>query len=270
MSRHFIIPDRQAKPGVPLDHNRWLGYAIQEYKPDVLVDLGDAADFPSLSSYASAREREGQRLRKDIEVANQADDMLEEAMGSFRPKNKIRLYGNHENRLERFLSEHPVLEGSVGLELLGVEERGWKAVPYKHGAPNVVVVDGVHYAHYFTNVNTGRAIGGNASYKLNAIGAAFVQGHVQGYDIGSKQYATGRVIRGIVAGSCYLHDEEYKGVANRHWRGAVVLNEVKDGEFSEMPLTMDYLCRKYEGMPLTRFLQRKYRNAKERFSIASA
>src|SRR5690606_39763041 len=54
-------------------------------------------------------------------------------------------------------------------------------------------------------------------------------------DIGTKQYATGRVIRGVVAGSCYLHDESYKGNANSHWRGIVVLNAVyPDGRFSVM------------------------------------
>lgn len=68
--RHFIIPDRQAKPGVPLDHNRWLGYAIADYKPDRLIDLGDDVDFPSISSYNSKLEQEGQRLLKDIEAAN--------------------------------------------------------------------------------------------------------------------------------------------------------------------------------------------------------
>lgn len=267
--RHFIIPDRQAKPGVPLDHNKWLGLAIAEYQPDRLIDLGDAADFPSISSYNSKREAEGQRLSEDIAAAIKADDILFEHMGDFRPKSMTRLMGNHEHRLERFLSEHPVLEGTVGIEALGHKERGWDFIPYRYGSPQVKELDGVAYAHYFANVNTGRPIGGTATYKLAAIGSPFVQGHVQGYDIGTKQYATGRTIRGIVAGSCYLHDEEYKGMANNHWRGAVILNEVENGQFSEMPLTMDYLCRKYEGMSLSRFMQRKYKNAKNRFTVAN-
>lgn len=266
--RHFILPDRQAKPGVPLDHNRWLGYAIAEYQPDRLIDLGDDVDFPSISSYNSKKEQEGQRLCKDIEAANKADEILFESMGKFRPKSMHKLEGNHNDRLTRFLNEHPVLEGIVSFNLLDYKKNGWVYVPYDHGSPQPIELDGLTYAHYFANVNTGKPIGGNASYKLGAIGTAFVQGHVQGYDIGTKQFATGRTIRGIVAGSCYLHDEEFKGAANRHWRGAVILNEVENGSFSEMPLTMDYLCRKYEGMPLTRFLQRKYKNAKERFILA--
>lgn len=270
IKRHFVIPDRQAKPGVPLDHNRWLGLAIAEYQPHRLIDLGDDVDFPSISSYNSAKDQEGQRLIRDFEAANRADDILFEAMGKFRPKSMDKLEGNHNERLKRFLAQHPVLEGIITDELFNHKKHGWNYVPYRYGSPDIIERDGLSYAHYFANANTGKPIGGNASYKLTAIGSPFVMGHVQGYDIGTKQYATGRTIRGIVAGSCYLHDEEYKGAANKHWRGAVVLNEVENGQFSEMPLTMDYLCRKYEGMPLSRFLQRKYRNAKDRFSLANS
>lgn len=270
MARHFILPDRQAKPGVPLDHNRWLGRAIAEYRPDVLIDLGDNADFPSVSTHSpvGSLDKEGARLQRDIEAAQEADALLFEGMGKWRPKRMVRLRGNHEDRLDRYLRLNPVLEGIIGLHLLADDD--WEIVPFSNGAPGVIVVDGIHYAHYFANPNTGRPIGGTATYKLAAIGSPFVMGHVQGYDIGTRQYATGRVIRGIVAGSCYIHDEPYKGQANAHDRCAVVLNEVKNGRFSEMPLTLDYLCRKYENTTLARYLQRRYRRAKERFSLARA
>jgi hypothetical protein len=270
MRRHFIIPDRQARPGVPLDHNLWLGEAIAEYRPDVLIDLGDNADFPSVSTHSApgSLDKEGMRLSLDIEAAQEADRILFAGMGKFRPKRMVRLRGNHEDRLDRYLRLNPVLEGIIGLNLLNDGE--WEIVPFSNGAPGVKVIDGISYAHYFANPNTGRPIGGTATYKLAAIGSPFVQGHVQGYDIGTRQYATGRVIRGIVAGSCYLHDEPYKGAANSHDRCAIVLNEVRDGRFSEMPLTIDYLSRKYAGTSVARFLQRKYRNAKERFSLARA
>lgn len=267
--RHFVIPDRQAKANVPLDHNRWLGYAIREYRPDRLIDLGDDADLESLSSYSSNKEKEGQRLWKDIEAANMADDILFEAAGPIDwNMTEDKLMGNHNERLRRFINEHPLLEGVIGFDLFNHKKHGWNFHPYFHSSPEIILLDGLSYAHYFTNINTGNAIGGNANYKLGAIGTPFVQGHVQGYDIGTKQFATGRTIRGIVAGSCYLHDEDFKGHANQHWRGAIILNEVEDGNFSEMPLTMDYLCRKYEGMPLKRFLQRKYKHAKDRFTLA--
>lgn len=267
--RHFVIPDRQVKRGVPLDYNRWLGYAIRDYEPDRLIDLGDDGDFPSLSSYSSALEKEGARLKDDIETINYADELLFESMGTFRPVSMHKLMGNHNERLCRFLNDNPVLQGLIDFDLFNHKQLGWNFHPYFHGTPAIIELDGLSYAHYFAYVNSGKAIGGTASYKLAAIGAPFVQGHVQGYDIGTKQFATGRTIRGVVVGSCYLHDEPFKGHANTHFRGALVLNEVEKGNFLEMPLSMDYLCRKYEGMGVARFLQRKYKNAKQRFSLAS-
>lgn len=268
--RHFCIPDTQTKAGVPLDHFRWLGYAINEYQPDRIIHLGDHYDFGSVSRHSApgSKDKEGARILTDINAGNAALSLLSESMGGYKAGSMHILRGNHEYRLNRFIAENPVLEGVVGEHLFNDSKLGWKPVGYSNGSPQGVELDGVWYAHFFANPNTGKPIGGTAGYKLAAIGAPFVQGHVQGYDIGTKQYATGRTIRGIVAGSCYLHDEEYKGMANAHWRGAVVLNEVERGEFSEMPLTMDYLCRKYEGMGLTRFMQRKYKNAKEKYSVA--
>lgn len=265
--RHFIIPDTQVKDGVPLDHFYWLAEAINDYKPDRIIHLGDHWDCHSISSYAAKKQQEGERLVNDIVAGNHALNVLKNNV-TWQPKTMHILRGNHENRIERFVNDNPVMDGLVGYHLFNDEQLGWKVVDYKNGNPQAIELDGVYYAHFFSNPNTGRPIGGGANYKLAAIGSPFVQGHVQGYDIGTKQYATGRVVRGIVAGSCYLHDEPYKGMANDHWRGAVVLNEVQRGNFSEMPLTLDYLCKRYEGMTLARFMQRKYKRAKERFTVA--
>lgn len=268
--RHFILPDRQIKPGVPLHHNRWIGQAIRDYAPDVLVDIGDNADFPSMSQHSAigSKDKEGQRLFRDIAAANEGERLLRQGMGDFKPKRMVRLRGNHENRLLRYLDANPVLEGLIGLHLL--DDDGWEVVPYFNGSPGVVHIDGIAYAHYFANPNSGKPIGGTIANRLAKIGSSFVQGHQQGLLQGNLQYATGVIRHGIVAGSAYLHDEEYKGVANAHWRGVVVLNEVRNGQFCEMPLTLDYLCRKYEGMSLARFLQRNVRGAKDKFSLARA
>ena len=39
--RHLIIPDAQIKPGQNLDHIDWAAKAIVEYRPDVIVVIGD-------------------------------------------------------------------------------------------------------------------------------------------------------------------------------------------------------------------------------------
>lgn len=267
--RHLIIPDTQVKHGVPIDHMRWAGYAVKDYGPDSVVHLGDHWDSHSMSTYDApgSMAMEGARVVDDIAAGNEALTLLTKSMGRFKGR-KVLLRGNHEYRMERMVNATPKLAGIMGYHLYNDVGLGWEVIPYFCGAPGQVVIDGITYAHYFAAVNTGRAIGGTANNKLNHIGEPFVQGHVQGYDVGSKQYATGKIKQGIVAGSYYLHDEDYKGMANSHWRGILVLNEVRDGSFCVMPLTMDYLCRKYEGVALDVFLRRKYRNAAQRFTLA--
>ena len=270
--RHFCIPETQCAPGHPTAHLRWIGKAIAEYEPDVVIHLGDHWDMPSASTWSApgSKAKEGARLFDDIKAGNDAMYLLEASIGKFKPKRKVILRGNHEHRLDRVVENDPKLEGVVGTHLFNDVEVGWEVVPYCNGSPKAINIDGVVYAHYFANPNTGKPIAGTIQNRLSKIGASFVQGHQQGLLQGNQQYATGQIRHGIVAGSAYLHDEPYKGMANAHWRGVVVLNEVDDGQFCEMPLTLDYLCRKYEGMSLDRFLQRNYKRAKERFTLAGA
>jgi hypothetical protein len=272
MKRHFLIPDTQVKPGVPMDHFRWLGRAIKKYEPDVVIHLGDHWDMKSLSSWdgPGSLAMEGARYEDDVAAGNEALQILHDAMGGYKCR-KVILRGNHEHRIQRAMNKDARFAGTIGYHHFNDRRLGWEPVDYVGDTPGQIVIDGVTYAHYFASLRTGRPIGGAAQYKLAAIGTPFVMGHVQGVDIGTKQWATGRTIRGIVAGSCYLHDEEYIGVGNEHDRGAIVLNNVRDGKFSIMDLDFDYLCKNYGGNTNTvaRFLQRKYRNAKERFSLAT-
>jgi hypothetical protein len=49
------------------------------------------------------------------------------------------------------------------------------------------------------------------------------------------------MIQSIIAGSCYEHNEDYMGAqGNKHWRGALMLHDVIDGEFDVMPISMKY------------------------------
>jgi hypothetical protein len=268
--RILCIPDPQVGPDSPTDHFDWIGQACRDYAPDYLINLGDHWDMPSLSQWSGPLEREGRRYIADIEAGNAALARLHDAMGDFRPKRKIILRGNHEQRIERAVSADARLKGALTYDHFNDRELGWEPIDYNGATPGIIEVEGIKFAHYFANNLTGRPIGGNASYKLTQIGSPFVMGHVQDLDIGTKQYATGRVLRGVVAGSCYLSDESYKGNANSHWRGIVVLNEVRDGQFSVMDVTLARLCQKYTGTSLARYLQRRYRRAKERFSLARA
>jgi hypothetical protein len=235
--RHLIIPDTQCKPRGSIEHIKWAARAILKYKPDVVVHLGDHWDMPSLSSHdkAGSKQMEGARYLEDVDSGNRPFRLIDEATRKVGAEGHY-LFGNHEERIVRCINNDPKFEGAVSLNHLDTGSF------IRHPFLEVVVLDGVHYAHYFANTHSPYAIGGSIDNRLNKIGESFVQGHQQGFQYGCRVYPTGKTRHGLVAGSFYLHDEDYKGLqGNDHWRGIVVLNEVEDGDYNIMPLGMNYL-----------------------------
>jgi len=263
--RHFIIPDLQIRPGIKTDHLSWIAKAIVEYRPDVVVNLGDHWDFPSLSTHEvpGSEFTEGQRYKADVDAGNEAFRIISKPMDAkiaqilknkdkvWRPR-KVFLFGNHEDRVSRFISANPRFRHVVSLK--DCDTRDWE----RHAFGEMVDIDGVLYSHYFSSPHTGRPLGGTAMNRLTKICQSFVMGHVQGWDYGTKVLPTGKTLHGIVAGSAYTHLESYRGVHQQHWRGVIVLNEVHAGTFCIMPLTLDYLCRKYVGEDLVSYMTKRY------------
>jgi hypothetical protein len=241
---HIVIPDTQCKPGGSLEHLRWAGKYIAERKPDTVIHLGDHWDFPSLSSYEKKGSRwfEGRRVQDDIAAGNQGLDLLMEGMGNFRPGRMVLLRGNHEDRLTRFISENPALEGVFGFDLFNDVSHGWEVVPYLQP----IEIDGLVFCHYFYNPANGRPYGGNIDTMLRNIGHSFVQGHRQGLSVGRRELSTGHTQRGLVAGSFYEEPEDYRGPqAAFEWRGILVLHEVADGNYDLMEVSMGFLRRRF-------------------------
>lgn len=264
--RHFIIPDLQARPNVHLDHIDWIAQAIVDYKPDVVVNLGDTYDFPSLSSHEEpgSAKMEGLRFSDDLSAGDEAMRRLSEPMDAeikrrrdkhrerWAPR-KVFCVGNHEIRADRVANNKPNLVGTIGSDKCNL--RDWE----RHEFLKMVEIDGILYSHYFQNTHSGRPIGGSIPNKLTKIGSSFVHGHVQGLDMGTKMMGNGKTWWGIQAGSAYTHIEDYRGAqGQRHWRGVIVLHEVSDGEFCPMPLSLDYLARRYTGDSLHRYMALKY------------
>ncbi len=260
MTVHLMIPDLQAKPGVPLDNCRWIGRYILDRKPDVVVNIGDTYDMESLSSYDKGKASfEGRRYKEDIKAGDAAMRLLQEPTVDANRKRKtpyaprwIYCLGNHEYRINRAVEDNAVLEGVIGTHDL--RTNGWET----HEFREVVTVDGVAYSHYFYNPMTGKPFGGQVATRLKTIGHSFSMGHQQTLDY-SLRFVQGRGQHGLVAGAAYLHDESYLGPqGNSHWRGVIVKHQVEDGSYDPMFVSLDYLCRRYEGVPLREFLNEKY------------
>lgn len=266
--RHCFIPDTQSRPGAPTDHLVWIGEYIAEKKPDVLVHAGDHYDLPSLNSHEQpgSAPLEGARYKDDIEAGRFAWEVLTKPI----EREKARIHsshkrrwvveehvtlGNHEARADRAASNNPKLIGTLGIQ--DCTFGAWKVHPFLER----VFIDDICYSHFFQNTHSSFPIGGNIENMLARIGCSFVQGHVQGIRYGLKIMASGLTIQGIVAGSCYLHLEAYRGAqGQRHKRGIIFMNEVENGEYDIMPISLRYLCRHYESMPLDRYMRLKYPN----------
>lgn len=253
MSNILVIPDVQVKPGVDTSHLKWLGQYIVDKRPEKIVCIGDFADMPSLSSYDVGKKSfEGRRYRADVSASRLAMGTLLTPLYDLQIRqrlNRKKVYepemhltlGNHENRINRAVENDPKLEGTIGVTDLDYEGFGWKVYPFLE----VVVIDGVAFSHYFTTGTAGRP-STTANAQLNKQHQSCIAGHQQGLQIATGKRADGALLTSIIAGSFYLHDEEYMGQqGNKHWRGALMLHGVEDGSFDLNLLPMRYLKERY-------------------------
>jgi Calcineurin-like phosphoesterase len=254
----LVIPDCQVKPGVPLDHLKWCNNYIKEKKPDTVICIGDFADMHSLSSYDKGKkEYEGRSYREDIECAKDAMSLLlkgvhtknqpvhkERSTTKSKQRHSMEMVltlGNHENRIFRAINEDRKLDGTISIHDLGYSQFGWNVIPYLH----IYKQHGILFSHYFTSGVLDRPVT-SARALLTKKHRSAVMGHVQKRDIAYDYTADGKQITAIFAGTFYQHDESYMSAqANKHWRGIWMLHQCDDGEFDEMPVSMQYLQQQY-------------------------
>jgi hypothetical protein len=249
--RHLLIPDTQVRKGVDTTHIDWAARAIVEYRPDVIVMIGDHWDMHSLSTHDApgSANQENARYWDDVNSGNDAFARLckpmqqvqkrEKGRKRWKPR-KVYTRGNHEFRIERAIAKEPRLTGAYSYHHLNTQD--FEVHPFLE----IVNIDGISYSHYFANVLSGRPIGGTIPNRLSKIGRSFVCGHEQGMQYGMVQYPGSIRRHGLVAGSFYQHCESYRGAQGRdEWRGIIVLNEVRDGDYCVMPLTLEYLRRRF-------------------------
>jgi hypothetical protein len=234
----------QVKPGVSIKHLTWIGNYLADKQPERIICIGDFADMHSLSSYDKGKKSfEGRRYKKDIEASHRGMEAVMTPIAKvagYKPQFDLTL-GNHENRCNRAVESQPEFEGLVSVDDLKFPEWGWNT----HQFLKVIKRDGVLYSHYFCSGPKGLPIG-SAARLLAQKHMSCVAGHQQGLQIASATTGDGKLLTGIIAGSGYAHKEDYLGPQqNNHWRGILMLNDVRNGEFETMPVTLSYLKKRY-------------------------
>lgn len=254
MSKTILyIPDVQCTKDTPTEHLTWLGRFIAKKQPDVIVCAGDFADMESLSSYDVGKKNfEGRTYQADVSAAQRNMVALLDPMWNLQARqlqNKKKMYdprmvltlGNHENRIDRAINIDRKLDGLISVKDLGYEGCGWEVHPFLE----VVEIEGIAFSHYFASGAMSRPAS-TANAQLNKQHMSCIAGHQQGLQIATGRRADGSLLTSVIAGSFYLHDEHYMGVqGNKHWRGALMLHNCKDGQFDLNLLPMTYLENKY-------------------------
>lgn len=249
----LVIPDSHAKPGVSNERYEILGDFIVDRKPDVIVNIGDFADMPSLSSYDKGkRSFEGRRYRDDCDSVIDAQERLFSSLGKFnkgrkkeyRPR-KVLTLGNHEYRIERATQDASEFHGFISTEDLQYQEFGWEVYPFKE----VVNIEGINFAHYFASGVMDRAISGvNIGRSLiNKTLTTSIQGHSHLLSIATDVSADNRRMWGISAGCFFDHLEDFvsERIQLTYWRGVIYLSECQDGDFSLETISLKSLKREY-------------------------
>ena len=252
MKSGIHIGDCQIKPGVPLNNLRWFGQYIDEKKPDIVVNAGDFIDMVSLSVWIRGKlAAEGNRVIDDLRCCAFGLSLLHHEWGKF----DVITEGNHEDRIDRAIEASPEL-----FELISRDDLNY-AKYYKHVVPfkEQITLHGISYSHFFSRPNSPYPIGGTMQNQVRQIGYSYAAGHSPGWNYIGEHLRNGTSRCGLVNGAAYIHTEDYKrGQNSRHFRGITVLNEMDGrGGFLPMPVSCEYLCRRYEGMTLKQFAKRK-------------
>lgn len=242
-----VIPDVQAAHGVSSEHLTWAGKYIAEKRPDVIVCIGDFGDFPSLSRFLKpgSEDAEGQHYQRDLDAFHRAMDLLmtpikKRTGDGWQPHLEYTL-GNHEDHIPRYVNEHPVQRGRMGIHELKLADYGWRVHPFLHP----VAIGGVAFCHYFPSGVMGQPIT-SARALLTKLHMSAVAGHQQGRDVAYARRADGGHMTTIITGSFYTHNMAYLSpFTNAHWRGMFFMHETKGGQFDEMWLSTNYLKRRF-------------------------
>lgn len=248
---HLVIPDQHAHPNYHNHRADWLGNFMAELKPTVVINLGDAADMPSLCSYdKGTKSFEGRRYSEDIEAHLDFQDRLWTPIKKRKKGMPRRIFieGNHEHRIARAINLQPELTGTLRFEDLRTHEYYHEIVRYSGATPGVIEVDGILYSHYFVSGVKGLPISGEHTGHslLSKLHESATCGHIHTTDYCVRTTGGGRKISGLVAGVYQDYFADFAGVANGlWWSGVIVKRGVENGQYDPEWVSIERLKREY-------------------------
>jgi len=243
----YWFSDPQLKTGVrsslPL-----VAKDIVRFKPEIIICGGDLYDMPSLSAFDLGKNSfHERRYLEDIEVGDRAQDEFFEIIKRGKRNNRkwkpefIFLWGNHEFRILRAKEEIPSnFQGLIDNHMPDLS-RWDKVYPFLE----IMQLSGVCFSHYISQEFSNRPIT-TAKAILTKKHCSFVCGHKQAFEQDRQIKLDGSTIMGVIMGACYFHNEIYKAQNNHHFRGAMLMKDVKNGVWTTIARPLATLDREYK------------------------
>lgn len=248
---YLIVPDQHSVPYHNNDRADWLSRLTIELRPDVVVNMGDAADMESLSAYdKGTRSFVGRSYRKDIEAHLDFQDRWWTPVRRTKKKLPFRvvLEGNHEHRIERALDLSPELVGTIGFDDLAFKDFYDEVIRYDGANPGIIELDGILFSHFFVTGISGRPTGGEhpAHMLLAKAKQSACAAHSHLWDFTTQLTQAGKPWNGLIAGCYQDFNNPWAGSTANFWkRGVTILRDVNDGGYDLEFVSIDRMKREY-------------------------
>lgn len=251
----LVIGDAHAHPDYPNTRFDWLSKMILEVRPDVVMDMGDFADMPSLSSFDFGKTGyEGRRYKRDIACAiNARTRVMASVVAYNKGKAKAKQYnprwvalgGNHEEaRINRVVENNALLQGVISYADLGYAELGWDYVPFG----KEICVGGIYFSHYFVGGVRDKPVEGMypAATLLKRYHTSRIMGHSHYFQVRHESAHKGH-IWAFIAGCYFDYEPNWtKQAHNFYDRGILVLHGVANGDIDAFSwVGIDEIKRRY-------------------------
>ncbi len=251
MKTHLVIPDPHAHFQHDNSRADLLAKLIMDLRPDVVINLGDQFDMPSLASYDKGKKSfHGRSYSADI---NSGLDFSDRLWAPVRRTKKrlpyaVFLIGNHEERIRRAIEMTPELDGTIGYHNLELDRYYDDVVDYDGGTPGIIDVDGILYSHYLVSGTAGRPLTGEnpGSALLAKKYRSVTVGHSHQFDHATRNVAGRGWINGLHAGCFVDYRSDWAGSSQDSWRsGVVIKRNVYDGDYDLEFVSIDRLRKEY-------------------------
>lgn len=251
MSTHLVFSCIHAHPEHSNERADWLSRLIVDVRPDVVVNLGDSVDLPSLYQAEKGKKGVGENYRKDIDSHLDFQSRLWEPIKSRKKRlpRRVVFHGNHEQRIQTAISARPELDGAISFNDLKLTEWYDEIIPYEGYTPGTLEIDGIVYAHYFTSGVMGRPVSSEnmGSALVGKLYGSGTMGHTHLFDLTIRTRSNGTKLFGAVCGCFQDYTNDWAGEIGKLWdRGVLIKRNCLNGEYDFEWISLKTIKNEYK------------------------